>query len=308
MRNAPLSTLDLVDEFLLLRSDDGFSTVPGRNIHEFGKSVREYSQTAEPQLDSARHPVYIGGWPSANFWFVNGDLILSSLLYSGQVMVRDPITDWFADEQYQIEHLMSYRAGYIEPARNYQVSMAKTRAFLVAVVPALRNLRPLIDAGILVLVPAERTYFKHTTAINTLKSQLIEKVASDPLAYSERFSPTDIAVESNVRGMFSFAGGEAGPQIARAVEHGLRYFSREYFLAGQYGATYTAAFDHELFLCREGISRLAGPSSNVSQAILQSDLLLPVTLFDHGQVVFGDDGPGMKMSRWMFPAGHLSSC
>lgn len=60
------------------------------------------------------------------------------------------------------------------------------------------------------------------------------------------------------------------------------------------GATYTAAFDHELFLCREGISQTAGPSSNVAQAILRSDLpifggLTPKIIKDiHDDDCFGD--------------------
>lgn len=87
---------------------------------------------------------------------------------------------------------------------------------------------------------------------------------------------------------------DQGEQISRAIEHGHRYFSREYSLAMLNGATYTAAFDHELFLCREGISQTAGPSSNVAQAILRSDLpifggLTPKIIKDiHDDDCFGD--------------------
>jgi hypothetical protein len=295
MRESPISTLDVVDRFLLLRSNEDFSTLPGTAIHEFGERVREYSANATPNLDATKHPIYIGGWPSANFWFVNGDMILSSLLYSGQVLVRDPIADWFSDEQYLVEHLLAARPGYLDPHNGYTVRMDNTRAFLVNVIPALKAMRPLIDAGIVVLIPAEKSYLQHADSIDQLKLDLMAKVAGDPLLYSERFSPGDIAAEANVRGTFVFIPGQdRDEQIARAIEHGLRYFSREYSLATFNGATYTAAFDHELFLCREGINQIAGPSSHVAQAILQSDMpifsgLTPKIIKEiHDDDCFGD--------------------
>jgi hypothetical protein len=101
----------------MLRSSEDFSRLPGTAIHEFGEHVRDYAANAMPNLDATKHPIYIGGWPSANFWFVNGDLILSSLLYSGQVLVRDPIADWFSNEQYLVQHLFAARPGYLDPQR-----------------------------------------------------------------------------------------------------------------------------------------------------------------------------------------------
>lgn len=295
MRESPISTLDVVDRFLLLRSSEDFSKLPGTAIHEFGERVRDYSAKATPKLDATKHPIYIGGWPSANFWFVNGDMILSSLLYSGQVLVRDPIADWFSDEQYLVQHLLAARPGYLDPHNDYNVRMDNTRAFLANVIPALKAMRPLIDAGIIVLVPAEKSYLQHADSIDRLKLDLMQKVAGDPLKYSERFSPADIAAEANVRGTFVFTPGQdRDEQIARAIEHGLRYFSREYSLATLSGATYTAAFDHELFLCREGISEIAGPSSHVAQAILQSNMpifsgLTPKIIKEiHDDDCFGD--------------------
>ena len=273
MDKSPASILDVIDQFLLLRASKDFSTLPGTAIHEFGEHVRNFAATARPSVNSSKQPIYIGGWPSANFPFVDGDMVLSSLLYSEQILVRDPIVDWFSDEQYQVEHLIAAWPGYLDPHRDYSVRMDHTRRFLARIVPLLQTMRPLIDAKIVILVPAEKTYLEHSTEIDRLKLELIEKLAGDPLEYSERFSPSDIAAESNIRGMFALVPGPSrDDSIARAVEHGLRYFSREYSLAVLNGATYTAAFDHELFICREGISRIAGPSSNVAQAILQSDL------------------------------------
>lgn len=267
------SVMDVIDEFLLVRSDVDFAVMPGSSINELGERVRAYSADAIIKVDQSKHPVYIGGWPSANFWFVNGDMILSSLLYSGQVLVRDPISDWFSDEQYQVEHLLPSRPGYLDSSENFRIRMDRTRAFLNSVYPALQMMRPLIDSGLLVLVPAERSYLRNSTAIRELREQLRQTVAADPLEYSERFAPGDIATEANVRGMFVFAPEEdPTAQIGKALGYGLQYFSREFQLAAEYGATYTAAFDHELYLCQSGISRLAGPSDTVAHALLQSSL------------------------------------
>ena len=270
---AVTSVMDVIDEFLLVRPDVDFSVMSGSSIHELGARVRDFSASATIEVDRSRHPVYIGEWPSANFWLVNGDMILSSLLYSGQVLVRDPISDWFSDEQYQVEHLLPSRPGYLDSSEGFRVRVDRTRAFLNSVYPALQMMRPLIDAGLLVLVPAERSYFKNSRAIEGLREQLVRILAEDPLAYSERFAPEDIATEANVRGMFLFVPEEdPSAQIGKAVARGLQYFSREYQLATEHGATYTAVFDHELFLCDAGISRVAGPSSQVAHALLQSSL------------------------------------
>lgn len=169
--------------------------------------------------------------------------------------------------------MMASRPGYLDSSNNFAVRMDVTRTFLTNVVRALETIRPLVDAGLVILAPAERSHLRNGRAIERLVDTLGEAVCKDPLAYSARFDPRDIAAETNLRGMFVFAPEpDPSDQIRRAIHHGLRYFAREYVLCAEYGATYTAAFEHELFLCRDGLNRIAGPSTRVSQAILQSDL------------------------------------
>jgi hypothetical protein len=76
-------------------------------------------------------------------------LVLSTLLYSGQVYAKDPLSDWFADERYHIERPLAGRPGYFH--EDGSPNIAQTRAFLNVVVPALHRLRPLIESGALVL-------------------------------------------------------------------------------------------------------------------------------------------------------------
>lgn len=272
--NGPmLSTLNVIDAYMTGREDADFSTVSGRDIEQFGERVREFSAAQEPKIDKDLHPIYLGGWPSANFALLNGDLILSSLLYSGQVLVRDPIADWFSEEQYRIEHMVTAAAGFRAPDDDVETRTHRTRAFLSVVIPQLVRFRPLIEAGIVVPVPTEPLFFQQQSAINALRQKIRQRLPLTPHEYSSRFDAAEIATESNVRGFFVMAPGpNPSPQIERAIGHGIRYFAREYTLANTYGVTYTASFAHENYLCREAISPIVSSSSRVVEAVLRSGL------------------------------------
>ncbi|MPY12224.1 hypothetical protein [Arthrobacter bussei] len=265
--------LDVIDNYLATREDTDFSTVPGRDIEAFGERVREFAVSHTPTIQQDAHPIYLGGWPSANFALLGGDLIFSSLLYSGQVLVRDPIADWFSGEQYRIEHMIAARRGYRPPDDDAETRTRRTRAFLCTVIPALVRMRPLIEAGIIVPVASEPLYFERRAAIDQLRREIRARVLQDPLHYASRFGAAEIAAEDNVRGYFALApGANHGPGIERAIDHGIRYFSREYTLANAYGVTYSAPFDHERFLCREGITPIVGSSTRVVESVLRSGL------------------------------------
>ncbi len=72
--------------------------------------------------------------------------------------------------------------------------------------------------------------------------------------------------------MFVWAGGERDAQLTRSVEHGLRYFAREFALAVGNGATYVAPFSHELYLAQHGVEGVRLPSSRTAHAVLRSQL------------------------------------
>lgn len=149
----------------------------------------------------------------------------------------------------------------------------RTRAFLNTIVPELKRMRPLIEAGIVVPVPSEPLYFQHRKSIDELRRDVTARVPLGPVSYATRFGAAEIATEDNVRGYFAMAPGpDPSLQIQRAIDHGIRYFAREYTLASAHGATYTAPFAHEHFLCAEGISPRVGPSTRVVKAVLHSGL------------------------------------
>lgn len=290
-----LSTIDVIDAYLTGRDDNDFTTVTGRDLESFGERVREFSTHHTPDIDPANHPIYLGGWPSANFALLGGDLILTSLLYSGQVLVRDPIADWFSVEQYHIEHMMSARRGFHPPDDDAETRTRRTRAFLATIVPQLVRMKPLIEAGIVVPVPSEPLYFQQRARIDRLRRDIERHLIVDPLEYATRFNAEEIATEDNVRGYFAMAPGpEPAPQIRKAIGHGVRYFAREFTLADGYGVTYTAPFAQERYLCQQGVSRVVGTSSRVVDAVLHSRLpvfhdLTPEVIRDvHDDDAFGE--------------------
>lgn len=290
-----LSTIDVIEGYLSGKEDHDFSRLSGRDIDAFGERVREFSSSFTPEIDATLHPIYLGGWPSANFLHLGGDMVMSSLLYSGQVLVRDPIADWFAVERYGNEHMLAARRGFHHPEDDAETRTRTTRAFLNSVIPQLMRMRPLIESGLVVPVPTEPVYLQQRQTIERLRRDLRTHITLDPVDYAARFTAHEIASEDNVRGFFVFAPGpDPSPGIREAINHGYRYFAREFTLSDTYGVTYTAPFAHEQFLCRQGISRVAGTSASVVEAVLRSGLpvfhgLTPSVIRDvHDDVAFGE--------------------
>lgn len=263
-----VSVLDVIDNFTTQSSMD-LRTAPGTALEELGGLVRASAAAERPARAARPGTVYLGGWPSANFWAVGGDLLLSSLLYSPAVLVRDPISDWFSNEQYQVRHKISARPGYLD--EEGRPNVAATRAFLSNVLPKLQEWRPLIEAGVVILVTAEDHALAQQDAIAKLQAELEGRLLTDPVAYADQFRPREIAVEDNVRGSFVFAGGDQINQLRTAQSDGLYHFAREYVLAAGHGATYTAPFRHERYLCN-GLTEIATPASRVVEALLRSEL------------------------------------
>jgi hypothetical protein len=271
VRAASSTILDVVDNFATAARIGDIAALPGTRLRDFGEEVRSYTQAADvPTMNPLQHPIYLGGWPSANFGTVNGAMLLSSLLYSGQILVKDPLADWFCDEQYLIENKLSARPGH----RNEDgtLNIRATRDFLRRLLPTLQVLRPLIEAGVVVLSPSQPLFRREEAAITDLRQQLTERVTSDLTGYLQRFTPADVPVDDNRRGLFLWAGGDKEQQYRDAISSGMLYFAREYTLAKTAGAVYTAPFPHEQFVARHGLSQPNSPSERVVEAVFQSRL------------------------------------
>lgn len=272
----PVTVLDVLDNFLAVSPTREFARMSGHQLRDLGREVRRFAATYEPApAVSNRVPVYLGGWPSANFFFADqGQLVLSALLYTGQVYVKDPLIDWFSDEQYRNEHRGSARPGY----RNAEggLNIAGTRMFLHAVVPGILAMRPLIESGAVVLVPSERFFAQHADEVTDLRTLLLDKLGQDPQQTLRPFHPGDLPVDDSRRGLFTFAGGDKAAQLRTAIDYSLLYFSREWLLAQSVGVEYTATWPYEQHVCEAGLDSLLldSPHQRVVNALLHSSLPL----------------------------------
>jgi len=266
----PITVLDVIDNFFARDSEPDVARLPGRRLYDLGMEAHRLAQAADaPQV--GRGSIYLGGWPSANFWAVSGDLIMSTLLYVDSVVIKDPLTDWFSFSQYRVPHLMASRPGYLNP-ETHEPLVAQTRAFLSAILPALRQLRPLVESGAVVFAPSADLNLRQSPAINSMARELMTRLVTDTAAYSKQFASTDITAEDNIRGQFVCAPGDQDAAIRRSLEHGMRHFAREYTLARSVGATYTAPFRHEQHLCENGLGAFTSRSDRVATALMTTEL------------------------------------
>jgi hypothetical protein len=107
--------LDVLDNFMTAGHIDSLYRVPGHVLWSLGEEVHRFAASYVPEpLRANQHPVYIGGWPSANFWLsMHSPLLTSSQLYPGQVVVKDPLIDWFSPDRYDSQQVMGSRQGYL---------------------------------------------------------------------------------------------------------------------------------------------------------------------------------------------------
>lgn len=270
----PVTIIDVLDSFLSTSSVKDFARMSGGRLRDLGREVQRLAASYDPAMAvTERIPLYLGGWPSANFFHAGqGQLVMSSLLYAGQVYAKDPLIDWFSDAQYRNEHVLSTRQGY----RNAQgrLNIEGTRRFLTTVVPCVLAMRPLIESGILVLVPGESFFADATDEVTRLRRALLAKVGADPERTLGSFHPSDVPVDDRRRGLFTFAGGEREVQLRRVIDSSLLYFAREWLLAQSVGAEYTAAWPYEQYLCEAGLGALLrdSPHQRVVNAVLHSRL------------------------------------
>jgi hypothetical protein len=269
-----VSTIDVVENFMTANRLTSITEATGLQLWELGEEVRLFAQSYDPPpVEASSHPIYIGGWPSANFWNAyGGPLVSTSLLFAGQVVVKDPIIDWFGFDRYQNEHLMGSRQGFLRD--DMLPDIFATRQFLGLVVPSFLRLAPLVRSGAIILIPGEATVREHKTLISGLTSKL-EVV--DDLTYSKvcaEFAPHDLTVDDTRRGGFVLSGGEKETQLARCVRRALTYFAREYTIANSYGAQYAAPWPFEQYLCERGLLApvLRSESQRVVQAVWTSQL------------------------------------
>jgi hypothetical protein len=92
--------------------------------------------------------------------------------------------------------------------------------------------------------------------------------------FKKTFSPNDLAIDDNRRGMFLFIKGIANDQISKHIKQSADYFSTDYLLSSMFGYYYTSVFKYESYLCEKGVNDilLNLPGTKIVNAVLNSDL------------------------------------
>jgi len=266
----PTSVIDVAEAFCSVRTPASMLEMPGRVLYELGDGVRRFYASQPAASMDQDGGAYLGGWPSANYGAVRGDLLLTSLLYNEHIVVKDPLYDWFAPEQYLNEHKLAARPGYM--TSDGQPNVRETRRYIANALARLAHIQPLVDRGLVRLVPGEALVNAGNSATEKLSAAVISRLLPLIDDYVQRFTPGDIPVEDNLRGMFAFVGGEAAEQYARTLRSAVEYFAREFVLAESSGADYVAPFAHEKFLVDKGVGSAISPSGGVTTALMASDV------------------------------------
>lgn len=268
-------------------------SIPGREIAAFGEWVSEWALAVTVTEGAVDDAAYYGGWPSANLATVGWDGVVSTgLLMEHQVVGKEPLSDWFSMPSRTRPRLMAARTGWVND--DGSPAMDKTRQFLAHQLPALRRIRPLLDAGIVRLVPSSAALVEHEAMVRDASKALKDSLLVDPLALAHRFDPQDLTVDDDVRGLFVMAGGGHIPQTVKYLQRAVDYFSSEYVLANVTGATYTSVFEWERHVLTQGLGAALSPHLPATDVVLQSRLpvfsgLTPDVITTlHGDDAFAD--------------------
>lgn len=247
-------------------------SVPGGDLAKFGDRVREWAHAVSPTDGSApSDAAYYGGWPSANLSTIGwGGAVSTALLLEDRIVGKDPISDWFCLERYSRPNFMASRTGWQSQGLGTPPDVAATRRFLAVQLPAIRALLPLLDSGLVTLVPSEITREASRDEIEQLAGRIAEVVLTDPPQLARQFRPEDLAVDDDIRGFFALAGGEVEGQTRKHLQRAVDYFAAEYVLSQKADATYTSVFEWESYLLRQGVSTALSPMLPTAQVMLST--------------------------------------
>jgi hypothetical protein len=211
--------------------------------------------------------------------------LASALLSSDSVILFDPLHYWFCDEQYQRPRLLSAPTGWKTLQEKLTASHTKkkvlrpdynlTRNYLAQAIPWLSNIHPLVEAGIVVLVPAEQVVLSEIKTINQFSDSI--KTRLGPLeTLSDTFEPDEITVDDNRKGLFAFAGGSRENQIQHSIGRGIEHFAKDILIANATGSLFTAPFRWEQHLGKVSLDGFA--SSDYKAKIIEGirNLHLPI--------------------------------
>lgn len=197
--------------------------------------------------------VFLGSFLSSPPWYLeSAPYLASALLCSDSVTLFDPLHYWFCDGQYERERLMSAPQGWRD-TRTRQPNYQRTKQYMTKALQWFSQIRPLVDAGIIILIPAENIIQKNNGQIHELKKGIVQKL--DPIwELSSKYKPEEITVDDNQKGVFTFVGGDRNIQLEKHLSRGILHFARDIAISNETQALYTAPFRWEQFLGQSALN------------------------------------------------------
>ena len=243
-----LSIFEVLNNFLGSQDCPQAERLNNRNIRDLREHVINFYGAYEiPARNQDEERYYLGGFLSSPlFPLETSPYISSALLCADSLVLFDPLHYWFCEEQYKREQLLTALPGWID-WQTKRPDYGKTKLYLGKILPWLYRLRPLVDAGIVVFIPAEQIVYSSLAEMKDLESGITGFV--QPLeSLTDKFSPDEITVDDNRKGLFVFAGGEREKQIQKALGRGFQQFAKDVVIAKTTGSIYTAPFRWEQHL------------------------------------------------------------
>lgn len=264
MQENEINVFEVLDNFFGSQDYPSVETISNGRIRDLKEHITAFYQTY--RITSAgdfQTRLYLGSFLSSPPITIESAPYLSSaLLCTDSIILFDPLHYWFCDEQYQRPRLMSASTGWKTEQEKLTASHIKkkvlkpnyalTRKYLTQAISWLSHIRPLVDKGIVVLVPAEQIVLSENKTIDQFSNGIKAHLSpTDKLADS--FEPDEITVDDNRKGLFVFAGGNRDYQIQHSIGRGIEHFAKDVIIANATGSLFTAPFKWEQFLGKNSL-------------------------------------------------------
>jgi len=281
-----ISVFEVLDNFFGFQDCPEAERLNNAEIRELREHILDfYAAYGFPPRGEYETRLYLGGFLSSPpFWTEATPYVSSALLCSDSIVLFDPLHYWFCDEQYKRQRLMSAPVGWKRlqekgpspsPTKVLRPDYPLTRKYLAKAFTWLYSMRPLVDAGIVVLIPAEQIVYNQLATTSDLAKGIADRL--EPVeSLSETFSPEEITVDDNRKGLFVFAGGNREQQIQKWIGRGIEQFAKDVVVADVTGSVYTAPFGWEQHLGKASFNSFAMEEYQTTLIEGMRNLRLPI--------------------------------
>lgn len=281
MKKQETTIFDLLDNFFGSEQYPIAKPLNNRQIRELREHVLNFHNSFKPfSNDEYKTRLFLGGFLSSPpFTTESSPYISSALLCSDSIVLFDPLHYWFCDEQYKRVRLLSAPTGWKnvnQGSKDYgRPDYNKTKQYLAHTFPWLYSLRPLVETGKIVLIPAEQIVFSNSEKFKAISKE-VRNITKPVEKLADIFLPKEITVDDNCKGLFVFAGGSKITQIRKSIVRGIEQFAKDVTIANATNSIYTAPFRWEQYLGNASFNEYAAIKNHARIVEGIRNLRLPI--------------------------------